>query len=72
MTERICSCCGSDERLEKHHVKYNPPIIQILCKECHTELHIIKQEKQKNIPEWVFTGKYKRHSRYDYDPRWIK
>ena len=34
-----CSICGSTEDLVRHHVSYDPEIIDILCRRCHSSLH---------------------------------
>jgi len=40
----ICEICGSPNNLEKHHPDYSDPyLIQILCKDCHTRLHKLKE-----------------------------
>jgi len=35
-----CSVCGSTEDLVRHHVSYDPEIIDILCRKCHSSLHM--------------------------------
>lgn len=35
-----CEICGSNQRLERHHWRYDKPrLINILCKECHKIQH---------------------------------
>jgi len=39
-SEDKCIICGSTKDLVKHHVSYDPEIIDILCRKCHTSLHM--------------------------------
>ena len=34
-----CAICGARENLQKHHVSYEPEIIQLLCVDCHKAVH---------------------------------
>ena len=37
---KICSCCGSDSKLERHHPDYSKPREFVtLCMICHKKLH---------------------------------
>jgi len=34
-----CEICSSPRFLVKHHISYEPEVIQILCRSCHSKLH---------------------------------
>ena len=34
-----CEICGTTENIQKHHVSYEPEIIQLLCVGCHKAVH---------------------------------
>lgn len=34
-----CEICGATENIQRHHIRYNPAIIQYLCVDCHREKH---------------------------------
>lgn len=34
-----CEICGATENIQKHHVSYEPEIIQLLCVDCHKAVH---------------------------------
>jgi len=36
---KYCDECGSTERLQTHHILYQPPFPQVLCTKCHQEKH---------------------------------
>lgn len=36
-----CKYCGSTEKLVRHHISYEPEIIEIVCVKCHVEKHQI-------------------------------
>lgn len=38
-----CEICGSTKDLVRHHIRYNPEIIQVLCRSCHTKIHNKKE-----------------------------
>lgn len=35
----ICEVCGTRDKLVRHHISYQPEIIQILCRRCHRVIH---------------------------------
>lgn len=50
-----CTCCGSPNNLQGHHVKYRNPLerctvddIQTLCQKCHDALHRAKAKERKD------------------------
>jgi hypothetical protein len=46
-----CEICGSTEKLERHHWRYDKPeIANTLCKECHQIQHTKKFYQSKFIP----------------------
>lgn len=38
MTEK-CEICGARGNIQKHHISYEPEIIQLLCVDCHEAVH---------------------------------
>lgn len=38
MTEE-CEMCGATEKIQRHHISYEPEIIQFLCVNCHKKVH---------------------------------
>ena len=47
---RCCEKCGSNNNLERHHKDYSKPLeVQVLCKNCHTQTHIIEKEVILNV-----------------------
>ena len=34
-----CEICGTTENIQKHHVSYEPAVIQLLCVDCHKKVH---------------------------------
>ena len=36
---RKCEMCGATENLQTHHTCYDPPITQLLCVNCHRNIH---------------------------------
>ena len=36
---KVCEICGSTDNLQLHHVSYEPEITQVLCVNCHKEVH---------------------------------
>jgi len=38
MTEK-CEICGATEKIQRHHISYEPEIIQLLCVDCHKTVH---------------------------------
>ena len=34
-----CELCGATERLQRHHISYEPEITQLLCVNCHRDVH---------------------------------
>lgn len=37
--KKECNICKSKNRLEYHHITYNPNVVIILCKICHINIH---------------------------------
>ena len=35
----VCAMCGTTEKLQTHHTSYEPPITQLLCVNCHMNVH---------------------------------
>ncbi len=35
----VCEICRTTEQIQKHHVSYEPEIIQLLCVDCHKKIH---------------------------------
>lgn len=34
-----CEICGATEKIQRHHISYEPEIIQLLCVDCHRAVH---------------------------------
>jgi len=34
-----CEMCGATENIQRHHISYEPEIIQLLCVDCHKRVH---------------------------------
>lgn len=46
----VCETCGTDKRIEAHHLDYDDPLNVIwLCNECHRELHQKEREQSKRF-----------------------
>lgn len=37
--ENFCAVCGTDKKLKKHHLCYDPEITIFLCGSCHSKVH---------------------------------
>ncbi|MCJ7759894.1 hypothetical protein MUP59_01970, partial [Candidatus Bathyarchaeota archaeon] len=37
-----CKICGTTEDLLRHHISYQPEVVEILCQRCHKMRHIYK------------------------------
>ena len=56
MTKPTCEICNSTENLQKHHWRYDKPLlVNTLCKECHSIQHV------KNFYENRFGGNLQCH-----------
>ncbi len=46
----VCSICGTNKNLERHHPNYNKPLeITLLCSKCHNELHRLLKKSEHKI-----------------------
>jgi len=58
VTEK-CSACGTVEKIQQHHISYDPEITIMVCKTCHGEIH--HSDKFKNLePDLSMKEAYKK------------
>ncbi len=73
--KKVCQVCGSKEKIEFHHIDYSKPyVINILCKNCHTEYH----RGNIKVPNTIDLEKFcdqiidKKRQRVEYKRQWLK
>ena len=53
MSNECCAICGATEKIQRHHISYEPEIIQLLCVDCHKNIHGHGVGKAENSPFFV-------------------